>query len=464
MPKQRIRDPLHNLIEFDTDQHLERTLWRALETRPLQRLRRIRQLGFSELVYPGATHSRLAHSLGVFKTARELMAIVRERAGEQWEAREHCALAAALVHDVGHGPFSHAFETVGKRLGLRLANHERMSDQLIRNGELAEALTNMGSGFANDVADMIKKEGRQTVHNAVVSSQFDADRLDYMRRDRLMTGSQHSAIDFQWLLANLEIADVSVGVDDSQTGTVPTFVIGPKAIHAAEAYVLGLFQLYPTIYFHKATHGAEKILVELLVRVVELVRDGSVQKIGLPDTHPLVGFAIAPDSVDTALMLDDTVFWGALSQMSEAKDKPIAELSRRLRDRKLFKCFDIRAEVTNALDPRSEQAPDLVAAIDKSCAQVRESIEDWCDANKSDLPRLIVDEAERSPYKTESGSRGPTEQINVRTEGGNTVDLKQRSDVVAALKDFKLTRVYCRKEDGEALATARSIVRAEVSR
>ena len=104
-----------------------------------------------------------------------------------------------------------------KRLGLGLADHEEMSDQLIRNGEVADVLNkDMGSGFANDVADMINKDGveTETVHNSVVSSQFDADRLDYMRRDRLMTGSGHSSVDFPWLLDNLLIDEVETGVDD----------------------------------------------------------------------------------------------------------------------------------------------------------------------------------------------------------------------------------------------------------
>jgi HD superfamily phosphohydrolase len=186
---QRIRDPLHNLIEFDTDKEIERELWKVLQTRPFQRLRRIKQLGFSDLIYPGATHSRFAHSVGVFHTARLLMAVIRQHVGSRDDTRENHALAAALLHDLGHGPFSHAFESVGKRLNLKLADHEHMSDRLIREGEVSEILKTMGSGFHIDVANIIKQEGRRTVHNNVVSSQFDADRLDYMRRDRLMTGS-----------------------------------------------------------------------------------------------------------------------------------------------------------------------------------------------------------------------------------------------------------------------------------
>ena len=140
MAIQRVRDPIHNLIEFDTHDELERVAWNIIQSRPFQRLRRIKQLGFTELVYPGATHTRFAHSIGVFHTAREMMNIVRKKAPEGQNSREKIALAAAIVHDVGHGPFSHAFETVGRRLGLKLANHEVMSNEIIRNGEIAEIL------------------------------------------------------------------------------------------------------------------------------------------------------------------------------------------------------------------------------------------------------------------------------------------------------------------------------------
>jgi uncharacterized protein len=106
---QRIRDPIHNLIEFDTDQ-FEQTMWRVVQTRPFQRLRRVKQLGFSEYVFPGATHTRFAHSVGVFHVARQLMNVIEPEAKRTHQA--HVALAAALVHDLVHGMFSHAFEDV----------------------------------------------------------------------------------------------------------------------------------------------------------------------------------------------------------------------------------------------------------------------------------------------------------------------------------------------------------------
>ncbi|ODR94058.1 hypothetical protein AUC70_10810 [Methyloceanibacter stevinii] len=284
---QRIRDPLHNLITFQANE-FEHVMWRVIQTRPFQRLRRVKQLGFSEFVYPGATHSRFAHSLGVFHVARKLMRIIKEHLGQSryLETRAHQAIAAALVHDLGHGPFSHAFEEVGRRLDLRLADHEEVSDAIIMDSEVADRLNELGSGFSDDVARIIKAEGPGNIYSAVVSSQFDADRLDYMQRDRLMTGTQQGAIDFELLLANIEVGEVPSGVDEENLGPVETFVLGPKAIFAAEAYVLGLFQLYPTVYLHKTTRGAEKLFTELLCRVVKLSKDESVRLTGLTVAIP----------------------------------------------------------------------------------------------------------------------------------------------------------------------------------
>lgn len=156
MPRnQRIRDPLHDLIEFRCDDvQLEHVLWQVVQTRPFQRLRRIRQLGFSDFVYPGATHSRLLHSLGVFHTARRLMEVIRRNAHPCAETSVQQALAASLVHDLGHGPFSHAFESVGERLGLKMADHEQVSDAL--KGPLDQINIRTDGGHLMDLAKRSK--------------------------------------------------------------------------------------------------------------------------------------------------------------------------------------------------------------------------------------------------------------------------------------------------------------------
>ncbi len=465
MPKQqRIRDPLHDLVEFNVERvHLEGVLWRVIQTRPFQRLRRIKQLGFSDLVYPGAAHSRLVHSVGVFHTARRLLRVIEKYVSAKDPRTDH-ALAAALLHDVGHGPFSHAFETVGGRFGLVMADHEKVSEHLIRDSEITVELRAGGSGFADDVADIVAGSGAKSIYSAVVSSQFDADRLDYMRRDRLMTGTKHAAIDFEWLMENLEIGSVPYGVDKTSIGSVETFVLGPKAIYAAEAYVLGLFQLYPTVYLHKATRGAEKICVELLTRAINLIENGSLKNTGLPRNHPLVKFAQKPDKIDYALALDDTVIWGALALMDDGKDVCIGKLAERLRDRKLYKCIDLRAKIAHD----KSDAHATCAEADTVCANIRDQLAEWHDEwwskNADAPPRILIDEVERSPYKlTSRETGGPLNQINIRTAGGHLEDLAKRSNVVAELKTYKAFRVYHADGDNAAKDKITQIMNAGIN-
>jgi HD superfamily phosphohydrolase len=457
---QRIRDPLHNLIEFHADE-FENAMWDVMNTRPFQRLRRIKQLGFSDLVYPGATHSRFAHSVGVFHTARQLMKVVFHYLGTRdfKESVAKKALAAALVHDVGHGPFSHAFEGVGKRLGLKMAIHENVSDAIIRNSEISEVLkSKLGGGFSDDVANLIGKKTPPNIYSAVVSSQFDADRLDYMQRDRLMSGTQNAMIDFKWLMANLLVDKVKVGVDDKATGEVETFVLGPKAFYAAESYVLGLFQLYPTVYFHKATRGAEKIFEELLCRVVTLIRDGKLENTSLQKNHPLAKLAANPDDLETVLSLDDTVMWGTIHELTNAKDAYLKDLAIRLRDRKLYKSIDIREKLKSIIP---DAVKDRDTKIDKACITIREKINAWTAEKSKDISRILIDEASRSPYNKLSESKGPINQIHIQDSKGGLIDLDKHSDVVRALQEFRFFRAYFPSDDSEAKKFIESTVDQE---
>jgi HD superfamily phosphohydrolase len=277
-----------------------------------------------------------------------------------------------------------------------------------------------------------------------------------------MTGTQHAGIDFPWLIANLQIGRVPIGVDETQIGSVETFVLSPKAVHAAEAFVLGLFQLYPTVYFHKATRGAEKLFTELLVRVVTLVLEGSVENTGLPTNHPLVRFASNPENIDVALALDDTVVSGALSLMCDASDSLVSNFATRMRDRKLFKCTDIRTRVSHAIDPKGGNSNNAVEAIDKCCAEIKRKLEEWSTDNDADCPRVLVDADERSPYKPLDKSKGPLDRINIQTDGGVLVDLRERSSVVSALKVYKLFRVYADEHDAGAKRAIEGIVQGEI--
>ena len=452
---QRVRDPVHNLITFGVTE-FEQMLWRLIQTSPFQRLRRIRQLGFSELVYPGATHTRFAHSLGAFHTARQLIDVAARSLGEKTHGMQE-ALTAALLHDVGHGMFSHAFEEIGRKLNLKMAQHEHVSSILIReNPEIQKAVgTGFGSSFLSDVANVIESEGASNLYHSVVSSQFDGDRLDYMQRDRLMTGVQSSGIDFSWLINNLELAEIPVGVDEVADETVTTFVLSPKAVHAAEAYVLSLFQLYPTVYFHKATRGVEKLFSKILLRIAELQKDGLGDKTGLGSEHPIVRFFANSNDIENALALDDTVFWGALSELKRAKDKQIAEYASRLSDRKLLKCFDVLEYMQSqmglkktTLSGNRQEVKDKIVRIQPS---VKSKVEEWITDSiaKDGEKLLLLDDAKRDPYKKFSESKGALNQIYVRpTKGQAPRDLVEVSSIVTHLEPFQLLRVYCTQELG----------------
>lgn len=443
---ERIRDPVHDLIQFKSS-GLEAHCWEVVKTRPFQRLRRIKQLGFSEMTYPGATHSRLAHSLGVFNTARQLTTVVQNLKGDTGydSIAAQAAIAAALVHDIGHGPFSHAFEAATELSGFGI-DHEDWTVRIIQETSVRDALEAVLPGFSDRVAKIIGSDGPTDIYGSIVSSQFDADRLDYMRRDRLMTGSQHAAIDFTWLLANLEIGRVNVGQDDKFIREAETFVLGPKSVMAGEAYVLGLFQLYPTVYLHKTTRGAECLFSTLLAYIFQTIRDGSWNLTGLPESHPLVRFAKDPTSIENYLMLDDTVVLGSLPLLLESKIAVISDFARRLQNRNFFTCCDVTKKVAtwaHARFPDDKDMEEREKVARAAEAQIRQLVQER-DLSKllPGGPILLKDDAERNPYKQADATGAALNRIWVKGEDGALHDLGQLSKVVKSLVPFKAFRLY----------------------
>lgn len=461
---QRIRDPIHNLIEFGSDQ-FESTLWRVVQTRPFQRLRRIRQLGFSEFVFPGATHTRFSHSIGVFHTARQLMRVIKkyvDTQGQQYkEQQANHAIAAALLHDIGHGMFSHAFEAIGNEFNWPMAKHEKVSVELIRKGEIKELLdSEFGRGYADNVADIIAAESPGNLYGSVVSSQFDADRLDYMQRDRFMTGVQSSGVDPTWLLSNLEVAEIDTGVDDSSAGRVETLVLGPKAIQTAESYILSLFHLYPNLYLHKATRGAEKVFQALMRKIVHLHQEGMHQKTGLSKNHPILRFIEDPKIIDHALNLDDTVFWGALPSLNEAEDKEIQHLSSILHNRHLLKCIDIRQFVESEKTKLPEDRNIRQAIISKICEEIVNKIKE--EQKKCSSIYVLIDQYKRHPYKRFQDSKTPLNQILIRSGNGSPMDIAAFSPVIAHAETFNVCRAYVFRDDKRSCEMIENIIRTEI--
>jgi HD superfamily phosphohydrolase len=434
VPKiQRIRDPLHDLIIFNDDE-FEALMWEVLNTREFQRLRRVKQLGFSELVYPGATHTRFAHSVGAFHVARQLASVIQRRIPNFDPDRAKVAMAAALVHDVGHGPFSHAFEDAMKHLDKgkekKTKRHELWTAEIVlAETQLSEVLAKGGGGFRDDVAALLKNDSPTDIYSAIVSSQFDADRLDYVRRDRLMTGAQHGGFDYPWLLAKLEVDKIPLTTDGERYAEVESLILGGKAFQAAESFVLGLFHMYFAVYFHKATRSAEKLLTALLLQVGELVEKGEVDKTGLPDNHPLVHF-LKNRGLDEYLALDDFLMWSSLHFMNDAVDDVCSELSFRLLNRRLYKAIDIGDHFAGREDAlarfkmrlRRDQTNQVFTPID-----------------------VFEDETTRTPYKLRGyDSSEAMAKIHIRKPDGSYEDLAKRSEVVKALESKSIYRVYVR--------------------
>jgi HD superfamily phosphohydrolase len=178
-----------------------------------------------------------------------------------------------------------------------------------------------------------------------------------------------------------------------------------------------------------------------------------------------VKFAQTPDDIDCALKLDDTVIWGGLSLMADSSDKWISNLAERMRDRKLYKCIDVRAKIAHDKDDGAASSSEA----DTVCAGIRDEIvtylDEWSAKCPDEPPRILIDEVERSPYKelTEE-AKGPLNQINIRTEGDHLADLSKRSSVVAALKTYKAFRVYHADGDDETRKKITEILDAGISK
>lgn len=466
---QRVRDPVHNLIEFPSDE-FGQVLWSLVQTPAMQRLRRIKQLGFSEFVYPGATHTRFTHSLGAYHLAKQLIGRINQISSENNNIKDYPTLIAALLHDIGHGPFSHAFEAAMKKARpqkhIDPFSHEAMGTKILEDEQcgIVQLLERYDDGLTKKIARIIQTGRSMTSrYDAVVSSQFDADRLDYMQRDRLMTGTNIGAIDFRWLMANLELDTIQVGVEDETAqGSLTTFTLNAKAFHAAEAYILGLFHLYPTVYYHKATRCLEKFFIELFTRVVKYVDAGQVDAVGIPTNHPIIRF-IKEQTPINYLAMDDTVVMGALYQFMESSDTTIRDFSRRILHRDLYKCVDLyerifpqRGDSISTITLDNDKVKDL----NRRATQIVAELLKWSEESSAkNSPRILYDKADRTTYKQLDENKGPLNQIHIRVPSGECVDIQELSHVAKDTRPFECQRVYYERDDKEALAEIERLIR-----
>jgi len=265
VPPKVIRDPVHNHIYFDRKD--DRLILDLLNCREVQRLRRIRQLGLGCFTYPGAEHSRFSHSLGVCHLMKQALDHIRMNQSGEIEVSErdrNTALAVALLHDIGHAPLSHVLEhaLVGK--------HEKWTVELLTNdeSEVKTKLAGCHEELPAVVAGLVTGEYPSLLWlRALISSQLDVDRMDYLLRDSYFCGVGYGYYDHQYAFHTMRIR------------TVPTHgqlqpVWLHKARHVIEEYLFARYYMHWNVYYHRTTKGYEELLIAACRRAADLINGG----------------------------------------------------------------------------------------------------------------------------------------------------------------------------------------------
>lgn len=433
MTTKRVRDPVHGLIVFDENDDTDMLAWKLVQAPEFQRLRRIKQLGVSELVYPGATHTRLAHSIGVYHNARRLMAVIERVEDKDFDKeRAHVVKIAALLHDLGHGPFSHAFELARKGIAKArgagpIEKHEKFTAEMVQ-AEDGGILPILGRELADQVATLIRAEYPTDIYHAVVSSSFDADRLDYLVRDRAMTGTGAGAIDVDWLIDNLDVDDIPLPQDDDpEDRWVPTFVFKAKGRVAAEDFLLARYRLYTQVYLHKTTRGFEQLVQAILRRVGEL--SAEPQRLCIDGQHPMLCF-LRPDggSLRDYRELDDSSVWSVVDSLRRCGDDCARNLAERLWTRHPLKVLDVSAEFGHD----SEK-------FHNARRRLADAVRDKLDKS------VFVDEPTYNLYSITTEETREHNKVRVRTGDGGTCEIIGFEDAVISSSlatSRKLSRFY----------------------
>jgi uncharacterized protein len=320
------RDPVHGLVELKGE---DRPIADLVDTFALQRLRRIKQMGFAWLVYPGAEHSRFGHALGALHIAQR----VTRKLGLDPVIARHVKVAA-LLHDVGHGPFSHAWEHV-----FVGQSHEHWGARIaLEDPELHAALDALEPGLPETLNQFWSKHGTPYFARKLVSSQLDVDRLDYLLRDGHYSGAGYATYDLDWIIHALQIANIRGGDDP-----LDLVVDYRRGMYAVEQYLFARSYMYAQVYHHKTVRAAEWMFIKVMERFAELARRGD-EPAGLPIAAQMArGGTIG---VADYLRLHDASLTAALDAWAgltgePAHDAVLRDLANRLVRRRLFKTFDL---------------------------------------------------------------------------------------------------------------------------
>ena len=321
------RDPVHNLISLDPAKPDDALLISLIDTPEFQRLRSIKQLGLALYTYQGAEHSRFTHSLGVMY----LMTRVLDQLGKRYPIAPEDRIVgrvAALLHDLGHGPFSHVMEQILHE------NHERWTVRILADSTTSvhQCLAAFEESLPERVIASIEHRYQPSYIGQLVSSQLDVDRFDYLLRDSLMTGVKYGQYDFEWILHALGI--------DHATGQL---YVEDSALFAIEEYLQARYYMFRQVYFHRTLRAAEAVLMSIFRRAVELVREG---RLGFVVPGSVMESVLAGRRLTLGeyLRFDDHDVMFHIKQWAREPDLVLRDLATRFVVRRLFKTLDLPVE------------------------------------------------------------------------------------------------------------------------
>ncbi|MEK3884218.1 HD domain-containing protein [Paenibacillus sp. PL2-23] len=310
------KDPVHHYIYVQ-----DQTIWDLINTKEFQRLRRIRQLGTTYLTFHGAEHSRFSHSLGVYEITRRVISLFERNEYPDWPREERLvSLCAALLHDVGHGPFSHSLEDIFD------TDHEEWTCAiLLGDTDINAVLRQVGEDFPAKVAAVIQKTYPKPIVVSLISSQMDADRMDYLLRDAYYTGVNYGTFDLERILRVLRPYRGKIVVKES-------------GMHAVEDYLMSRYQMYWQIYFHPVTRSSEIILRQIFRRAQELHGQGYTFKWMAKPLEKLLANQL---SLQDYVKLDESLAQTAFAEWADEPDELLSDLCLRFLNRQLYKYVTI---------------------------------------------------------------------------------------------------------------------------
>ena len=384
--KRVIRDAIHDYIHVD---HL--IIWRLINSKEMQRLRRIKQLGGTYQVFQSAEHSRFVHSLGVYQVVRRMLETeCLTNALSDYD--KLCVMCAGLLHDIGHGPFSHSFE------GVFEENHEDMTVKMIlEESEVHDILVSLYKQLPQDVASIIQHTHPNRILIQMVSSQLDADRMDYLLRDSYMSGTTYGHFDMSRILRTMRIRDGKIVYKES-------------GVQAIENYILARYHMYWQVYYHPTARSYEHLLQSVFQRVKDLYYDGYVFQTHL---HYLIPMLEHRFQVSDFVDLDEAVILYYFKEFTREKDFILSDLSSRFLNRHLFKYQQLKSQ------------KDLMSI--KAIAQDKRYNTDY--NNVSDNQKQI-------PY-LHYGESGELSEIEILDSEGCLSPLPMKSEIVSAILNSK---------------------------